>query len=128
MKTITYLFWRFWKFQVKKYKGDYNGAYFFSSGFFAVFLIFIPLLILCKKFNYNFSLNIENKFLDYLMIIPIILICSLPIRLIFPKNKILSLEYSDEERKHYKYNFFRFLLIFSILLALRYFHFKGYFG
>ncbi len=128
MKTITYIFWRFWKFRVNKDGGDQDSAYFFSTIFFAVFLVSIPLMILIGRFIVIPKLPEDNKIIGYLIVIPLNLLCSLPIRLVFPKKRILNLEYSIEERKHYKYNFYRFILIISILITVRYFHMKGYFN
>lgn len=127
MKTLTYIFWRFWKFRVKKDGGDQNSAYFLVTGIFAIFLVGIPLMILTGNIFVLPKLQQEDKFLGYFIAIPIILFCSIPIRLIFPKKKILNLEYSIEERKYYKYNFYRFILTISILITIRYFHMNGYF-
>lgn len=127
MKTITYVFWKFWKFRVKKDGGDQDSAYFFTTIFFAIFLIVIPLMILIGKFIVIPKLPENNKIIGYLIVIPLNLLGSLPIRLIFPKKKILNLEYSNEERKHYKYNFYLFILIISILIIIRYLYVKGNF-
>jgi hypothetical protein len=127
MKTITYIFWRFWKFRVKKENGDVSGAYFTVTLFYALFFIGFPSMLIIGKFFPLKEIKQEDKWLAYLITIPIILLCSLPIRFIFPKKKILSLEYSDEERKYYKYNFYQFIIIITILIIVRYFHMKGYF-
>lgn len=50
MKTLTYLFWRFWKFRVRKDSGDKNSAYFFVSGFFSIFLVGVSLMIIVNNF------------------------------------------------------------------------------
>lgn len=97
MKILNYIFWRFWKLRCKK-ENDIDSAYFFSTMFFGIFLIFTPSVITVKAVS-NLPDLPESKIYQYLLVIPLVILCSFPFRFLFPKSVIYNLEFSEEEKK-----------------------------
>jgi hypothetical protein len=122
MKLAEYLFWKFWKFRAKK-EQDMDSAYFFATMFFGFLIFFFPSLLILKNFGALLDLQ-KNKTLQYALIVPIIFLCSLPIRLIFRKKRIFSLEYSDLDKNRYNNKLFLLLLITFFLIFLRVYFMK----
>ena len=118
MNTIIYLFWRFWKFRVNK-ENDKDSAYLFVTIFFGLFFIFIPMLIYFGLYCGLPNLTLP-KIIQYLLIIPIIFVCSIPFQLLFKRNKIFNLKYSSYEiKKHDKRLLvFIYFMLFSLLLKI----------
>jgi hypothetical protein len=122
MKLAEYLFWKFWKFRVKK-EQDLDSAYFFATMFYGLFFIFIPLIIILKNYD-NLPILPESKTIQYVLIIPTIFVSSIPFKIIFPKKKIFSLEYTDLDKKRYNNKLFLLLLIAFFLICLRIYFMK----
>lgn len=122
MKLVEYLFWKFWKFRAKK-EQDMDSAYFFAAMFFGFLIFFLPSLLILKNFDALPELQ-KNKTMQYALIVPIIYFCSLPIRVIFRKKRIFSLEYSDLDKKRFNKKLFLLILISLFLICLRVYFMK----
>ena len=126
MKILNYIFWRFWRFRVKKENGDENGAYWFATILWGFFFVY-PLIVFKINHLINIILDITNsRLIQLILIFPIAFLCSIPVRLIFPKKKIFALEYSITDKKQlnfkilYIFIFFLSLILFGILYLYNY--------
>ena len=114
MRFIYYLFWKFWIYFDKK-NNDKDISYFFVTTIFGLFFIFFPLI---SHFITYINLT-DKKYIDILLTIPLIIVCSLPIRLVFPKKKIFEIKFEiNEKNKFNKIILLMLLLLIFIFLIM----------
>lgn len=126
MNMIEYIFWKFWKFRVRKENNDKNGAYLSATLLFGLFFIFFPSLFVMKKQYSHLPALPDTKLYQYLIMIPIVFLCSIPVRLLLPKKKIFALEYSNTEKRRLNFKILYFILGVLLLLILGILYLKFY--
>ncbi len=112
-----YMFWCFFK-RCSKNKGDID------SGYFAAILVlgFVPFGVPISALIWNLlkiSDYSNNAFKIFLYFFLFFVCSTIPMCILFPKKKILSLEYTAEEKKHYNRQSLYFLLVIIGLIVLK---------
>lgn len=107
---ITYVFWSLYRYFKKRKWG--SNSYTRAIMFFSI-PYSLPLGILLIKIL-EIGYVEESKFLFIILFSICIYISSFPLRFVFPKNKIETLEYTKEEKKQMN----RKLLVYFIIVIL----------
>ena len=123
MKTLRYVFWKFWKFRVQK-ENDMDSAYLSVTLFLGIFILGIPMLVILKASYSYLPILPKNKLLQYIIAIPIVFLCSVPFRFLFPKKQIFDLKYTDYEMKKYNTNIIIMTIFIVIIIILNVFVLK----
>lgn len=115
MKTFVYLFWNIYRFFKGKGKTESAFPYFNAT----MFLGGIVTLVVINVFDIvpnAVRVELQKKGIYfYLFWILCGTILSFPFRLMFPKKKIESLSYTDEEKKRYNLNAVYLVIGFTVL-------------
>ena len=114
MKTITYIFWRLYRY-FKKIRQEpyYRSLFIFSFPY--SFLIMGHTILFLNSYNVEEWIKIMITCME-------VFILPLPLKYLFPKKKIENLEYTKEEKRQMNRKLLVCLVVVILIIFFSYFH------
>lgn len=124
MKILNYFFWKITRYRLEK--DGFDSTYIKAILIFGLFILVIPIIITQSDSLVFEHIRKLSKPLQYLCFFPLIVLTAIPFWVMFPKEKIRNLNYSDEEKKKYNRKILYVFLFFIFLLISRIIYVKFY--